>query len=120
MDLDSGIPLADLVFGRRVPPCCILSNSEWNHAARRSDGCHYRGVKTSTLEILENAELPAAQAHAMLKVLESEMSTAHDTLATKTDLLGLKAEVSRVLTCILGQTAVLAGLGYFVLAHLGR
>jgi len=56
----------------------------------------------------------------MLKVLESEMSTAHDTLATKTDLLGLKAEVSRVLTCILGQTAVLAGLGYFVLAHLGR
>jgi hypothetical protein len=101
--------------------------------------CHYLGMKTSSLEILEKSELPPAQAHAILKVLESEMSTAHETLATKTDLLALKSELKTdilnlrgemhgiegklsrwVLACILGQTAVLAGLGYFFLSHLGR
>jgi hypothetical protein len=96
-------------------------------------------MKTSSLEILENAELPPAQAHAILKVMESEMSAAHENLASKTDLLalgadlrgdihelraemhGIESKLSRwVLTCILGQTAVLASLGYFVLTHLGR
>lgn len=122
-------------------------------------------MKTASLEILENAELPHAQARAILKVMESEMAFAQDVLATKNDLSAvrsdlkgeiaavrselmaeiaavrgeLKAEIAAVrgelmaeirgvegrlsrwvLTCILGQTAVLSGLGYFFLAHLGR
>ena len=114
-------------------------------------------MKTTSLEILEKAELPPAQAHAILKVMESEMSAAHEPLATKADLMLVKADLmvitaeikadlriltaemdqkfgqmegklfaiegklSRwVLTCILGQTAVLAGFGYFLLAHWAR
>jgi hypothetical protein len=129
-------------------------------------------MKTASLEILEKAELPSAQAHAILKVMESEMSSLQDTLATKADLNGgllvlradldkglsalgkdldtglltlrndvnvglasvraeiltLAAEMARndgklsrwVLTCILGQTAFLAGLAYFLAGHWRR
>jgi hypothetical protein len=103
-------------------------------------------MKTSSLEILENAELPSAQAHAILKVMESEMASAHETLATKTDLLAVRADLNAgmanlreqilvlevkmngiegrltrwVFTCILGQTAVLVGFGYFMLGHAGK
>jgi len=46
----------------------------------------------------------------------------------KADIADLRAEIHKVegalsrwiLTCMLGQTAVLAGLGYFVLEHLRR
>jgi len=102
-------------------------------------------MKTSSLDILENAGLPTALAHAMLKTMESEMTSAHEALATKADLLaglsalrgelverlvgvhekiggvegkmgGIEGRLTRwVFTCILGQTAVLAGLGYFLL-----
>ena len=80
--------------------------------------------------------MPPAQAHAILKVMEIEIAAGHESLATKLDLLEvrseLKAEINKVegalsrwvltcvLSCILGQTAVLAGLGYFVLEHLRR
>ena len=76
--------------------------------------------------------MPPAQAHAILKVMEMEIAAGHESLATKLDLLEvrseLKAEIHKVegslsrwvLTCMLGQTAVLAGLGYFVLEHLRR
>ena len=96
-------------------------------------------MKTISLEIVEKSELPAAQAHAILKVMESELASAQETLATKADLLAVKAELKAeisaldvkitgvegrlsrwVLTCILGQTAVLAGLGYFVVTRLAR
>ena len=41
--------------------------------------------------------------------------------ALRAEILGKFSETHRwVLTCILGQTAVLAGLGYFFLAHFGR
>jgi hypothetical protein len=84
------------------------------------------------LEILEKSQLPTAQAHAILKVMEMEIAAGHDALATKLDVLELKSELNKVegsltrwvltcvLTCVLGQTAVLAGLGYFVLEHLRR
>ncbi len=112
-------------------------------------------MKTISLEILEKSELPAAQAHAILKVMESELASAQEPLATKGDLLAVKADLlavktelkadilafrneliadilnlraemkagegalSRwVLTCILGQTVMLAGMGYFAIAHL--
>jgi hypothetical protein len=115
-------------------------------------------MKTASLEILEKAELPPAQAHAILKVMESEMASAHEPLATKGDVLAVRADLladmqtvkadmralraellaamadlradmaatyggmegrlSRwVLTCILAQTAVMAGFGYFLVAH---
>lgn len=86
------------------------------------------------------------QSHAILKVMELELASAHESLATKADLVELRlatkvdlAEVRAdltevrievrsiegkmarwVLTCILGQTAMLAGLGYFALSHLQR
>jgi hypothetical protein len=85
-------------------------------------------MKTTSLDILEESALPAAQARAILKVMESELTSAHETLATKSDILALEVKVERiqgalsrwVLTCILGQTAVLAGFGYFLIAHLGK
>ena len=76
-----------------------------------------------------------------------EIAAGHESLASRVDLLDvksalkveitdlraeLKAEIHKVegalsrwvltcvLSCILGQTAVLAGLGYFVLEHLRR
>ena len=80
--------------------------------------------------------MPPAQAHAILKVMEMEIAAGHESLATKLDLLEvrseLKAEINKVegalsrwvltcvLSCILGQTAVLAGLGYFILEHFRR
>jgi hypothetical protein len=84
------------------------------------------------LEILEKSQLPTAQAHAILKVMEMEIAAGHEALATKLDVLELKSELNKVegsltrwvltcvLTCVLGQTAVLAGLGYFVLDHIRR
>jgi hypothetical protein len=85
-------------------------------------------MKTTSLEILEGSALPTAQARAILKVMESEMASAQEMLATKNDILALEVKVERiqgslsrwVLTCILGQTAVLAGLGYFLITRLGR
>jgi hypothetical protein len=89
-------------------------------------------MKTRSLDILEKAELPTAQAHAILKAMELEMASAHESLATRADLVELRADmrveiksvevnlVRWLFTCILGQTAVLAGLGYFFIAHFGR
>jgi len=85
-------------------------------------------MKTTSLDILEESALPTAQARAILKVMESEMAAAHEMLATKNDILALEVKVERiqgslarwVLTCILGQTAVLAGLGYFLITRLGK
>ena len=104
-------------------------------------------MKTRSLEILGRSQLPPAQAHAILKVMEMEIAAGHESLASRVDLLDvksalkaeiadlraeLKAEIHKVegalsrwvltcvLSCILGQTAVLAGLGYFVLEHLRR
>jgi hypothetical protein len=85
------------------------------------------GTKTTRVEILEKAELPAPQAHAILKVLEPEMTSSLELLATKTDLadvrLELKAMEGRlsrwVLACVLGQTAVLMGWVSFLLSRSG-
>lgn len=104
-------------------------------------------MKTRSLEILGRSQLPPAQAHAILKVMEMEIAAGHESLASKLEMLAtrseLKAEIADlraelkgeihkvegalsrwvltcVLSCILGQTAVLAGLGYFVLEHFRR
>jgi hypothetical protein len=100
-------------------------------------------MKTRSLETLGRSQLPPAQAHAILEAMEMEIAAGHESLASRVDLLDvksalkadiadlraeLKAEIHKmegalsrwVLTCMLGQTAVLAGLGYFVLEHLRR
>ena len=72
-------------------------------------------MKTRSLEILGRSQLPPAQAHAILEVMEM------DTADLRAELHKVEGALSRwVLTCMLGQTAVLAGLGYFVLEHLRR
>lgn len=83
---------------------------------------------TESLDILESSRLPPAQARAILRVMETEIAAVREGLATKLDMLELKAELGKlegslsrwVLTCMLGQTAALAGLGYFALEHLRR
>lgn len=89
-------------------------------------------MKTISLDILKKAALPAAQSHAILKVLELEMNATRQAYATREDLKDavatLRVEMKDLegrlmrwtLTCILGQTAVLAGLGYFFLAHVPK
>jgi hypothetical protein len=93
-------------------------------------------MQTSSLDVLEKSDLPPAQARAILKVMETEMTAAHEVLATRADLADLKMMLAElradlrveirqvegrltrwVFTCILGQTAVLAGLLYFVAGH---
>ncbi len=52
-----------------------------------------RLMKTSSLEVLENAELPPTQARAILQVMESELAAHDSSLATKADLLAYKADI---------------------------
>jgi hypothetical protein len=84
-------------------------------------------MQTASLDLLEKAKLPPDQARAILKVMEVEFATHRDALATKSDLreaahgLELKIETVRsdlvrwVVACTFGQTAILAGVIYFVL-----
>jgi len=108
-----------------------------------AEGAIIAAMKTRSLDILGKSQLPPAQSHAILKVMELEIAAGHEALASKVDLLEVKSELKSelaelkaelhkmegrlsrwvltcVLTCILGQTAVLAGLGYFVLEHFRR
>ena len=100
-------------------------------------------VQAASLEILEKADVPPAQARAIVQAIEMEIAGARDTLATKHDLLVLRNELSEKLTekigdlrtemhslassnvrqmyaAMLGQTAVLLGIAYFFVAHLPR
>ena len=69
--------------------------------------------------------MPPDQARAILKVMESEFAMQHRELATKGDFhaLELKIESLRselvrwVFVCTFGQTAILAGVMYFVLTY---
>ncbi len=89
-------------------------------------------MQTNSLDLLEKAKLPPDQARAILKVMEAEFATHNDTFATKSDLLAvghsleLKIESVRselvrwVFVCTFGQTAILAGVMYFVLTYVRR
>ena len=48
-------------------------------------------MKAKSLDILESAHLPSAQARAILQVMEAEMGT--EALATKADLQAMKSEL---------------------------
>jgi hypothetical protein len=94
-------------------------------------------MQTSSLEILENTQLPPTQARAILQAMELEINAREAVFATKSDLkdaihsLDLRLEALRgelkglegrlmrwTFTCVLGQTAVMAGALYFALTHL--
>ena len=107
-------------------------------------------VQAASLEILEKASVPPAQARAFVQAIEIEIAGARDTLATKhdllvmrNDLLVMRSELSEKLTektaelrtemhalagsnvrqmyaAMLGQTAALLGIAYFFLAHVAR
>ena len=96
-------------------------------------------VQAASLEILEKANVPPAQARAFVQAIEMEIAGARDTLATKHDLLLLRNELTEKLadlrtemhalagsnlrqmySAMLGQTAVLLGIAYFFVAHLAR
>jgi hypothetical protein len=107
-------------------------------------------VQSASLEVLEKAAVPPAQARAIVQAIEIEMAGARDTLATRQDLLvlghglELKIEVLRgdlrseiqslhsefhgmasnimrqTYAAILGQLAVLLGVSYFFVSHLPR
>ena len=49
-------------------------------------------VQAASLEVLEKANVPAAQARAIVQAIEIELMGARDTLATKQDFWELKAE----------------------------
>ena len=94
-------------------------------------------VQAASLEILEKANVPPAQARAFVQAIE--IAGARDTLATKQDLLVLRNEltermadmrtemhglasgnVRQMYAAMLGQTAVLLGIACFFVAHLAR
>jgi hypothetical protein len=60
-----------------------------------------------SLEVLEQANLPPAQARAIVKAIELEISGAKDTLATKHDILSLRGEISKLDTALRGEISKL-------------
>jgi FtsZ-binding cell division protein ZapB len=97
-------------------------------------------VQAESLEILEKAEVPPAQARAIVRAIEIEIEGAKDTLATKHDLHELRSDLRQEMAelrgelkaeihgsassvtrqmyaALLGQMAVLLGFAYFFATH---
>src|SRR5438876_2237671 len=55
-------------------------------------------VQAASLEILEKAAVPSAQARAIVQAIEIEIAGAKDTLATKHDFLILRHEIAELRT----------------------
>jgi hypothetical protein len=105
-------------------------------------------VQPASLEILEKAAVPPAQARAIVQAIEIEIAGAKETLATKHDTLilrheiaelqsqlrlemkelraGLEVKIAATVThgelwrAISAQTALLLGFAYFFVTHLQR
>jgi len=103
-------------------------------------------VQPASLEVLEKAAVPPAQARAIVQAIEIEIAGAKDTLATKQDMLILRHEMAELRTelrqdmadlrhgfelrlastvtqpqlyaALLGQMALLLGIAYFFVSHL--
>ena len=98
-------------------------------------------VQAASLEILEKAAVPPAQARAIVQAIEIEIAGAKDTLATRQDVLILRHEivelrhevegklsqsefhaamtssVRHMYGAIMGQFALLLGVAYFFVSH---
>ncbi|TLZ15665.1 MAG: hypothetical protein E6K34_12985 [Gammaproteobacteria bacterium] len=101
-------------------------------------------MQAASLEILEKAAVPPAQARAIVQAIEIEIAGAKDTLATKQDILILRHEivelrheiegklsqsdfhaamtssVRHMYGAIMGQFALLLGVAYFFVSHVQR
>ncbi len=96
-------------------------------------------MQAESLEVLERAELPPAQARAIVRAIEIELVGAEDRLATKHDVRSLAQELRQDMTnlrvelhvglsgitrqmylALLGQMAVLLGIAYFFVTHVVR
>ena len=98
-------------------------------------------MQAESLEVLEKASVAPAQARAIVRAIEIEIAGAKDTLATKSDIFTLGAElrseikqataelrveiarsvggvVRQMYLGILGQMAVMLGFAYFFATHL--
>ena len=103
-------------------------------------------VQPASLEVLEKAAVPPAQARAIVQAIEIEIAGAKDTLATKQDMLIIRHEMAELRAelrqdmadlrhslelkiastvtqpqlygAILGQMALLLGIAYFFVTHL--
>ncbi|HET6630894.1 MAG TPA: hypothetical protein VFG91_14070 [Woeseiaceae bacterium] len=105
-------------------------------------------MQAESLEVLEKADLPSSQARAIVRAIEIELAGAKEVLATKYDLVLLRADlrqeaallrgemgdlrgelraeihasassISRQMyAAMLGQMAVLLGIAYFFVTHL--
>jgi hypothetical protein len=104
-------------------------------------------MQAESLEVLEKADVPPAQARAIVRAIEIEIGGAKDTLATKQDLHVLRGEMAQLRSdlrqemaelrgelkaeihgsassvtrqmyaALLGQMAVLLGFAYFFATH---
>jgi hypothetical protein len=104
-------------------------------------------MQAESLEVLEKADVPPAQARAIVRAIEIEIDGAKDTLATKQDIQVLRGETSllrsdlrqemaelrgelkaeihgsassvtrQMYAALLGQMAVLLGFAYFFATH---
>ena len=72
-------------------------------------------VQPASLEVLEKAAVPPAQARAIVQAIEIEIAGAKDTLATKPDSLILRHEMSELRA---ERRQDMAGLRYFFVTHL--
>jgi hypothetical protein len=73
-------------------------------------------VQPESLEVLEKADVPPAQARAIVRAIELEIAAAQDTLATKHDVLGLqhdigmsRGEMATLAATLRGEMAALRG-----------
>src|SRR5213082_2700765 len=64
-------------------------------------------VQAASLEILEKAAVPPAQARAIVQAIEIEIAGAKDTLATKQDVLILRSEIAELRTELRSEIAEL-------------
>lgn len=86
-------------------------------------------MSLATLEILEQAQFPPAQARALARAFEAESGTKFENLATKSDLAQLEVRLGKessaaktesmrwTVLVMSGQTALLAGVMYFLLQN---
>jgi hypothetical protein len=65
-------------------------------------------VQPESLEVLENAEVPPAQARAIVRAIEIEIVGVKDTLATKHDILLLRQEMAGLQAKLEGRIVELA------------
>jgi hypothetical protein len=60
-------------------------------------------MQAESLEVLEKADVPSAQARAIVRAIEIELAGAKDTLATKHDLLLLRQELRQEMVELRGE-----------------